>query len=138
VSSVQYSVTGKYFIFFTSCPLCLVTSPESFWINSFCILGLKLQRRRLLFIKFLACTFIAASNFASNYTRRSQSHVTTDDQSASKSWFQGPSGSHDRILISVDIYCFIDVWRPLWREVGSVIFHSHYPSIVSKYIQNCM
>jgi hypothetical protein len=30
-----------------------------------------------------------------------QSHVTTDDQSVSKSRFQGPSGSHDRILISV-------------------------------------
>jgi hypothetical protein len=37
-----------------------------------------------------------------------QSHVTTDDQSVSKSWFQGPSGSHDGILISVDIYCFMD------------------------------
>jgi hypothetical protein len=43
---------------------------------------------------------------------KSQSHVTTDDQSVSKSWFQGPSGSHDQILISVDIYCFIDVWHP--------------------------
>jgi hypothetical protein len=31
----------------------------------------------------------------------SQSHVTTDDQSVSKSWFRGPSGSHDLILISV-------------------------------------
>jgi hypothetical protein len=40
-------------------------------------------------------------------------HVTTDDQSVSKSWFRGPSGSNDRILISVDIYCFIDVGRPL-------------------------
>jgi hypothetical protein len=32
---------------------------------------------------------------------QSQSYVTTDDQSVSKSWFQGPSGSHDRIFISV-------------------------------------
>jgi hypothetical protein len=31
----------------------------------------------------------------------SQSHVTTDDQSVSPSWCRGPSGSHDRILISV-------------------------------------
>jgi hypothetical protein len=44
---------------------------------------------------------------------KSQSHVNTDDQSVSKSWFQGPSGSHDRTLISDDIYCFIDVGRPL-------------------------
>jgi hypothetical protein len=29
---------------------------------------------------------------------------TADDQSVSKSWFQGPCGSHDRIFISVDIY----------------------------------
>jgi hypothetical protein len=40
---------------------------------------------------------------------QSPSHVTSNDQSVSKSWFRGPSGSHDRILISVDIYCFIDV-----------------------------
>jgi hypothetical protein len=68
---------------------------------------------------------------------QSQSYFTTDDQSVSKSWFQGPCGSHDRIFISVDIYeyCFIDCVRPLWREVGSVICHSHCPSIVSKYIQ---
>jgi hypothetical protein len=32
---------------------------------------------------------------------KSQSHVTTDDQSVSKSWIQAPSGSHDRTLISV-------------------------------------
>jgi hypothetical protein len=40
--------------------------------------------------------------------------VTTDDQSVSKSWFQGPCGSHDRIFISVEIYeyCFIDCGRP--------------------------
>jgi hypothetical protein len=54
---------------------------------------------------------------------QSQSYFTTDDQSVSKSWFQGPWGSHDRIFISVDIYeyNFLDYWRPLWREVGSVI-----------------
>jgi hypothetical protein len=45
---------------------------------------------------------------------QSQSHVTTDDQSVSKFWFQGPWGSHDRIFISVVIYeyCFIDYGRP--------------------------
>jgi hypothetical protein len=35
---------------------------------------------------------------------QSQSYFTTDDQSVSKSWFQGPWGSHDLIFISVDIY----------------------------------
>jgi hypothetical protein len=68
---------------------------------------------------------------------QSQSHFTTDDQSVSKSWFHGPWGSHDQILISVDIYeyCFIDYGCPLWQEVGSVTCRSHYPSFVSKYIQ---
>jgi hypothetical protein len=32
------------------------------------------------------------------------------------------------------IYCFDDVRRPLWREVGSVICLNYCPSIVSKYI----
>jgi hypothetical protein len=36
----------------------------------------------------------------------SESYVMTDDQPVSKSWFQGPCGSHDRIFISVDIYEF--------------------------------
>jgi hypothetical protein len=31
----------------------------------------------------------------------SQGQITTGDQSVSPSWFRGPSGSHDRILISV-------------------------------------
>jgi hypothetical protein len=46
-------------------------------------------------------------------TSQSQSHVTTEDKSVSKSWFQGPFGSHDRTLISVDIYSFTDIGRPL-------------------------
>jgi hypothetical protein len=57
-----------------------------------------------------ACSF-------SQQVSQSQSHVTTDDQSvSSKSWFQGPCGSHDQIFISVDIYeyCFTDCVRPLW------------------------
>jgi hypothetical protein len=32
---------------------------------------------------------------------QSQRHVATDDQSVRKCWFRGPSGFHDRILISV-------------------------------------
>jgi hypothetical protein len=55
----------------------------------------------------------------------SQSHVTTDDQSISPSWCRGPSGSHDRILISVWHLLFCRCRAPLWREVGSVICISH-------------
>jgi hypothetical protein len=39
--------------------------------------------------------------FLLNSHKSSQSHVTTDDQSVSKSWLQGPAGSRDRTLISV-------------------------------------
>jgi hypothetical protein len=51
-------------------------------------------------------------------SKSSQSYFTTDDQSVSKSWFQGPCGSHDRIFIPVDIYeyCFIDCVRPLCQS----------------------
>jgi hypothetical protein len=54
-----------------------------------------------------------------------RSHVTTDNQSVSKSWFRGPSGSYDRILISVWHLLFYRCRAPLWREVGSVICSSH-------------
>jgi hypothetical protein len=30
-----------------------------------------------------------------------QSHITTDEQSVSKSWFRAPSGAHDQMLITV-------------------------------------
>jgi hypothetical protein len=78
-----------------------------------------------------------ASRWQADCSPISQSYFTTDDQSVSKSWFQGPWGSHDLIFISVDLYeyCFIDCGGPLLREVGSVICHSHCPSFVSKYIQ---
>jgi hypothetical protein len=33
--------------------------------------------------------------------RQSQSHIMTDDQSVSASWFRAPSGAHDQILITV-------------------------------------
>jgi hypothetical protein len=34
-------------------------------------------------------------------TNSSQSHITTDDQSVSVSWFRVPSGAHDQMLIIV-------------------------------------
>jgi hypothetical protein len=58
------------------------------------------------------------------------SHVTTDDQSVSKSWTRAPCGSRDRTLISVWHLrvLFYRLRAPPWREVGSVICRSHYPS----------
>jgi hypothetical protein len=50
---------------------------------------------------------------------------TTDNQSVSASWFRAPFGAHDQMLITVCIYCFVDIGRPLWREVGSFICLSH-------------
>jgi hypothetical protein len=34
-------------------------------------------------------------------TSQSQSHITTDDQLVSASWFRAPSGAHDQMLITV-------------------------------------
>jgi hypothetical protein len=31
----------------------------------------------------------------------SQSHISTDDQSVSASWFRAPSGAHDQMLTTV-------------------------------------
>jgi hypothetical protein len=56
---------------------------------------------------------------------QSQSHVTTDDQSVSKSWFQDPSGSHDRILISVWHLLFYRCRAPPLTRGRSVICISH-------------
>jgi hypothetical protein len=35
-----------------------------------------------------------------NLRLQSQSHITTDDQSGSASWFRAPSGAHDHMLIT--------------------------------------
>jgi hypothetical protein len=64
---------------------------------------------------------IPSGLFPSCFPLQSQSHVTTDDQSVSKSWFRGPSGSHDRILIFVSQLLFCQCRAPPLTEVWSVI-----------------
>jgi hypothetical protein len=50
----------------------------------------------------------------------SRSHITTDGQSAScSSWCLAPFGAYC-IWITITFFVF-HVWRPLWREDGSVI-----------------
>jgi hypothetical protein len=39
----------------------------------------------------------------------SQSHITTDDQSVSASWFRAPSGDHDQMLITVWLFLFLSM-----------------------------
>jgi hypothetical protein len=59
---------------------------------------------------------------------QSQSYVTTDSQSASPSWWQAPIWGPRPIfpvlflMIFLDSFGFVDVGRPLWRYVGSVLF----------------
>jgi hypothetical protein len=50
--------------------------------------------------KVLLCVIYQLNSTVFLYVE-SESHITTDDQSVSPSWCRGPSGSHDRILISV-------------------------------------
>jgi hypothetical protein len=55
------------------------------------------------------------------------SHITTYSQSASPSWCQAPIWDQQPIFpilfdYFLDSFGFVDVGRPLWREVGSVVF----------------
>jgi hypothetical protein len=76
-------------------------------------------------------------SFSLTLDQKSQSHVTTDDQSVSKSWIRAPCGFRDRTLISVWHLrvLFYRLRAPPLTKVGSIICHSHYPSFVSKCIQ---
>jgi hypothetical protein len=51
---------------------------------------------------------------------QSQSHIATDSQSVSKSWYRAPSGLMTRYLILFDNCGLVSVGCPLWREDGSV------------------
>jgi hypothetical protein len=52
------------------------------------------------------------------------SHITTDGQSASLSWYQAPHVRlMTRFLLLSDHCGFVDMGRPLWREDGSVVYN---------------
>jgi hypothetical protein len=57
----------------------------------------------LVLLSYITYKFIYSGLYtrmlSTNY--QSQSHVTTDDQSVSGSWFRAPSGAHDQMLITV-------------------------------------
>jgi hypothetical protein len=59
----------------------------------------------------------ATDTLGSRRESQSQSHITTDDQSVSVSWFRAPSGAHDQILITVWQLLFFFRYRapPLMR-----------------------
>jgi hypothetical protein len=59
---------------------------------------------------------------ATNHTfqSQSQSYVMIDSQSASLSWCQATIRTRDKF--SLDSCGFVILWRPLWREDGSVIY----------------
>jgi hypothetical protein len=74
---------------------------------------------RSTFCQFSNCprawaTAIHCKQTFNTYQSQSQSYITTDSQSASLSWCQ--------VLIWTDSCGFVDVGRPLWREVGSFQF----------------
>jgi hypothetical protein len=56
---------------------------------------------------------------------QSQSYITTDSRPASPSWYQAPTWdprpifSYPLFDYFFDRFGFVDVERPLWREVGS-------------------
>jgi hypothetical protein len=64
---------------------------------------------------------------------QSQSYLTTDGHSASLSWCQAPIRDPWPMflllfLINLVSYGFVDMGRPLWREVGSVVFNCCWAS----------
>jgi hypothetical protein len=62
-------------------------------------------------------------------SRQSPSYFTTDGQSASLSWYRAPAWGP-----RPDYYCqTVAVWRPLWREDGSVVYDCCWPSPAQSY-----
>jgi hypothetical protein len=63
---------------------------------------------------------------------KGQSYITEDSQSVSLSWCQAPIWDPRPIfplsLIILDSCGFVDVGRPLWREVGSLVFSFSWAS----------
>jgi hypothetical protein len=105
------------------------------WLLSLCSTALSwlslsraqdLLQTRLFFSHWPSTNWLGLSSGLTATTSsqsESESHITTDDQSVSASWFRAPSGAHDQMLITV--------WLLLWREVGSVICLSHLVPIVA-------
>jgi hypothetical protein len=101
-------------------------NPHWFWVNELCYVKniFLLSNIRKSIVRGLHCCFL---RILSQSRSRSRSYMTTDGQSASLSWCQAlvwdPLPIY--LLLSyffLDSYEFIDVGRPLWREVGSVVF----------------
>jgi hypothetical protein len=64
----------------------------------------------------------------SHESSQSQSHIATDGQPASLSWNKAPIWSLRPDLYYLgDSYGLVLVGRPLWREVGSVLFMCCWP-----------
>jgi hypothetical protein len=53
---------------------------------------------------------------------QSQSHITTDSQSASQSWCQAPSGAQDQIFVTVRHLRFSSMWGALSDEATGLSF----------------
>jgi hypothetical protein len=68
-----------------------------------------------------------------NLLIKSQSHITTDGQSVSKSWCWAPSGLMTRYLLLFDSYGLVFVERPLWQEDRSVFYICCWPLPVQSF-----
>jgi hypothetical protein len=61
-------------------------------------------------------------------TTESESYITTDGQPASLSWNKAPIWGLRPDLYFSESCGFVDLERPLWREAGSVVYNSCWPS----------
>jgi hypothetical protein len=81
---------------------------------------------RWLFCPLCLCCSVCLHCFLTNlsdWVSEWVSYITTNGQSASLSWCQAPTGLMTRFLLLSDNCGLVDVGRPLWREVGSVLYH---------------
>jgi hypothetical protein len=65
--------------------------------------------------------FDPASTRVTALLSQSQSHITTDGQSVSKSWYRAPSGAHDQIFICLTVM-FLFPWGALSDERTGLSF----------------
>jgi hypothetical protein len=91
---------------------CIHFTTHNHWVSSLPLKTLAPGWQPLLWHPLPSLTSLTAFT---NITQ-SQSHITTDDQSVSASWFWAPSGAHDQMLSTVWQLLFCPYWAaPLMR-----------------------
>jgi hypothetical protein len=107
IALLHFGITNNYSAIANSLTLQSTTARIKSSMSS---LGVSWQRILIMSSASVVSGWLPSHNWSStghslamtNYgAAQSQSHITTDDQSVSGSWFRAPSGAHDQMLITV-------------------------------------